>query len=375
MGVTELVPPSRLADALSELPRRPELLLFLRRVRVLSVSVQPSIKDLHFGKSRGLIERMRRRVDETLPLSSASIALGYSAAVATVVVESTTSHTGVVTSRHHRWLLLHSSVSLASAPSGVVPPAALSSAGVSTTLTLAFTVPDGTSDTSPSALLYAFLPVARFGLRFTLNADWMLSTTREALLSGLSWNRWLSLSVFPSAFLAAREMFVAAAGAGLFEPAVLKESVSATNGCGDEVSAVISTTSEDAQRIAALAWLRALPIAAELRSQHDGGLFAAAAAAISAAAQDVACLPRLGGGWVSPARAVCVTGSTVSSLGIRPAEFLSRIAELGVSPRDVASAVPGGLELVDTDSSGGVPERVLVELRVTPWRTSVSCSA
>ena len=52
----ELVPPSRIADALAELPRRPELLLFLRRMRVLTVKTQ-------------LLEaRLQRHVDEPLLL-------------------------------------------------------------------------------------------------------------------------------------------------------------------------------------------------------------------------------------------------------------------------------------------------------------------
>lgn len=302
-GIVELVPPSRLADALVELPRRPELLLFLRRVR--SLVVQLSSGTGGSGTDGELEVRVRRVPDEAVVLLPSLNLSGHAAALGTVLVSGTVPVANTIEPQvfqRHRWILHHATTSLAAAPAGVIPPAALASAGMSTTLTLAFAL-DDTLDASP-ALLYAFLPVARFGLRFALNADWMLSTTREALLAGHSWNRWIAHTLLPAAFIAARETFIAAAMSG---------ALSDTSSASKDNGSIHADTDRSIEHVASLAWLRALPIAAELRSQHDGGLFATAAGAISTALQDVDCLPLLGGGWVSPARAITVSGPAMSA--------------------------------------------------------------
>lgn len=343
-GVAELVPPSRIADALAELHRRPELLLFLRRLRSLVVRLPPGAGG---AGEPGMDLQLRRFADAPLRTDAPSCG----PAVATVQASSARDGGGPAVIASHRWLLHHATTLLSTAPPGVAPPAALASADASTTLTLAFAL-GGANDAQP-ALLFAFLPVARFGLRFTLNADWVLSTTREALLSGHSWNRWLALDLLPAAFIAARETMLLAAAAGALHTSSVRSGVPIDT-AATELAAGVS-------------WLRAMPIAAELRSQHDGGLFAGSAAAVVAAARALPCLPCLGGGWVAPERAVAVSGAALSSLGIRPSELLAKLAAAGVTSSMVSAAL--GLEIIDPEA--GVPERVLTELRVPAWRTSV----
>jgi hypothetical protein len=91
-----------------------------------------------------------------------------------------------------------------------VPPASqdVKRQGVShTEVMLAFPVAEGgEADASTDRHVYAYLPVRSYGFRFLVQADFILSSNREAILADRPWNQWLRDQVAPL-FLQAVESF------------------------------------------------------------------------------------------------------------------------------------------------------------------------
>lgn len=53
----------------------------------------------------------------------------------------------------------------------------------------------------PRQQVHAFLPLCSYGLRFSLNADWVVPSSRESVCSGNAWNDLLRNQI-PAAFVA-----------------------------------------------------------------------------------------------------------------------------------------------------------------------------
>ncbi len=66
--------------------------------------------------------------------------------------------------------------------------------------------PEGGADASTTPSLHAFLPVRPYGFRFVVQADFVLSSSREEILADRPWNRWLRDQI-PPLFLRAVTTF------------------------------------------------------------------------------------------------------------------------------------------------------------------------
>jgi len=78
---------------------------------------------------------------------------------------------------------------------------------LSVEIVLAFPlVEDGTANSSFEHSVYSFLPIRSFGFRFAIQADFILSSSREDILSDVPWNQWLRDRI-PPLFLEAVELF------------------------------------------------------------------------------------------------------------------------------------------------------------------------
>lgn len=79
-----------------------------------------------------------------------------------------------------------------------------------TEIAMAFTLEEVALDEYQPSLVhqpvFAFLPVRNYGLKFILQGDFVLPTSREEVDSNSAWNQWL-LSEYPSLFLAALGSF------------------------------------------------------------------------------------------------------------------------------------------------------------------------
>jgi hypothetical protein len=58
--------------------------------------------------------------------------------------------------------------------------------------------------------VFAFLPLSSYGLRFVVQADWMVSSSRESIIASNSWNQWLRTEI-PSLFVEAAARLIARA--------------------------------------------------------------------------------------------------------------------------------------------------------------------
>jgi hypothetical protein len=67
---------------------------------------------------------------------------------------------------------------------------------------------DGSADASAECPVYSFLPVRPYGFRFAIQADFILASSREDILTDRPWNQWLR-DCIPSLFLDAVELFKA----------------------------------------------------------------------------------------------------------------------------------------------------------------------
>lgn len=62
----------------------------------------------------------------------------------------------------------------------------------STTIVLAFPVDEsGAAKSNPTSQVFAFLPIREFGFKFSIHADFVLSSSREGILTERPWNRFL----------------------------------------------------------------------------------------------------------------------------------------------------------------------------------------
>ncbi|CAE7633293.1 NOV [Symbiodinium sp. CCMP2456] len=173
---------------LASLP--PSLLLFLKRLREVSVELQ--------GMSSASEEGPRHESFAGADCSALRVRYAEDATVEarweemTGPVKLEVSRDGGRSWEADHWLLLRRRFQVLwglSKPGLASPP--------STLLELALPKsPEGGFDRSRGAQqVFAFLPVRTYGLPFALQADWAVSSSREELLAGCAWNEFLKAQV------------------------------------------------------------------------------------------------------------------------------------------------------------------------------------
>jgi hypothetical protein len=159
------------AAVLSELDAR--LLLFLRKLRHIELRTPDEEVSMRCVGEDGLIAlETRRRVADAEPTSS-----------------------------RQRFLRKSANVSMVDSPDDKRPKASESE------VILAFPVDDaGQALAAPDCATFAFLPIRAFGFRFCVQADFLLSSSREDIQTARPWNVALRDAIAP-AFVASLELF------------------------------------------------------------------------------------------------------------------------------------------------------------------------
>lgn len=213
----DLVSFERIEAALSLLLQTPSMLLFMRKLKTISVNIVRETKD---GKKQSHMRTLQRQPDEPIALyHSATGNRKHSAYIATVVETDFSNHEGNPKQITHRWLMYHQSVPLEEAPDRIIP---VSTTSKFTEVVLAFPFASGKSDFAAqdshtrnrstflgneSQKVFAFLPVDDYGLPFVVQADWILPSTRESIRVDNLWNIWLMNEIFPSMMMDCRFTF------------------------------------------------------------------------------------------------------------------------------------------------------------------------
>ena len=166
---------------------KPTLLLFLHRLHRLVACDELS----------GVVRTMERRAEED-------------DAAVTVLTETEEGGAGPPTTCTQRWLVIRRSLDVTQ----------LERDGISQTeIVLAFPLRDDLGAeaeraTPPALDVFAFLPLRSYGLRFLLQADWMVPSSREAVDASSPWNQYIRDHV-PALLRQAADEFVDRASARL----------------------------------------------------------------------------------------------------------------------------------------------------------------
>ena len=302
-----------LSDGLLRLAKRPENLLFLRQLRRINITVPLSDSAPSGGSNWGPLQhvvRLSRKPDERLQL--ASCADGVSAVIAAVEVTTSGGSGGVasspelkaVTVEVREWLVCTATLPLIDGPVREVPLATSNDAP--SQLQLAFPVDAaifaaaaGSAAPPVTQFVFAFLPVLDYGLRFVLQADWVLATSRETVLEDDAWNQWVCTTVLPRAFAASLSAFKVLAARAT------RMTAGAAGGAPSSSSSSLPADTDDAgtaARVAvgiaaARAFLSFLPHPSRVAQWP---LFHSAATATVALLRKTPCLPAHDGTWVRP---------------------------------------------------------------------------
>ncbi|CAE7717581.1 NOV [Symbiodinium sp. CCMP2592] len=183
---TELQPrKEELFRRLASLP--PSLLLFLKRLRQVSVEFQGMSASAASAPNEEGADGLRVRYAE-----DAAVEARWEEMTGPVKLE--VSRDGGQSWEADHWLLLRRRFQV---PEGLSKPGLASPGPPSTLLELALPKsPEGGFDRSRGAQqVFAFLPVRSYGLPFALQADWAVSSSREELLAGCAWNEFLKAQV------------------------------------------------------------------------------------------------------------------------------------------------------------------------------------
>ena len=273
---------------------KPSLLLFLRRLRHLEMA------DPHSGWRRSI--RLALADDdgastvallEDRELGGAGSGEGSSVGVG--------GGGGVWTCHQQRWLLVRKALDAKVARLGIAR----------TEIVLAFPL-DARTPYLPPQDVCAFLPLRSYGLRFLLQADWEIPSSRESVDASSAWNQWLRDEV-PQLFLAAAEAFVrrvcatpSASAASVASAASAASAATAATAGADSAVPSASSTAATAppslsdEAIASLAlFMQCVP----LRGQCTD-FFMPLAAPCCALLRTCRCLPTRGGQLARPAELV-----------------------------------------------------------------------
>eukprot|EP00754_Rhynchopus_humris_P016026 Rhum_TRINITY_DN14489_c1_g2::Rhum_TRINITY_DN14489_c1_g2_i1::g.92261::m.92261/K14440/SMARCAL1, HARP; SWI/SNF-related matrix-associated actin-dependent regulator of chromatin subfamily A-like protein 1 len=198
--VLPLLPDLRGSEGRSELIEKmedvqPSLLLFLRKVRNLVV------RDHVRGT---VLDMVRRDLGRIAPSAE-------QAAAASTASSSSSSHADIVevsvNKQPFKWLVKRGGYSTR----GEVVRQDLRGDVATTELALAFPLDapsSGGGDEREDMMVFAFLPLRTCGLKFVLQGDWAIPTSREDIDAGSPWNQWLRAKI-PGLFVSALDNFKA----------------------------------------------------------------------------------------------------------------------------------------------------------------------
>ena len=387
---------NKLIDGLTGIASHPEMMLFMQRLRRLEMRIDSSADEMGYalapvtassGIDAAAVEvttLLTRHPDVVLEAASADLCsasgglvAASSTALATIQTDTSVRRAGgsgpsaSASSKSNNWLMCTSAADIISAPHRTVPlakedgrttdvnlafplhAAELFSRAASTVSTAAVAVP-----ALPSQRLYAFLPVADYGLRFVLQADWLVATSRERVLEDDEFNVWLAQSVIPRAYAASFNSFATYFARQHAQAAASREDSSSSD---DVVAHNLAV---------ARAFLSFLPLPSHVQPSRSK-LFQLCADATLALVQQLPCLPTEDGRWVAPVDAVRSASNTAiaPSSGGKPTaaaavpSLQSKLAACNISPADVAAST--GMQLVHP--SLVLPEEIWTVLNVRQW--------
>ena len=92
-----------------------------------------------------------------------------------------------------RWVVVRRSLEV---PAGIVEEKRKEVKTVEVVLAFPMTE-DGTADASAERSVFAFLPIRQYGFRFAIQADFILTSSREDVREELTWNQWLRDCIAP----------------------------------------------------------------------------------------------------------------------------------------------------------------------------------
>lgn len=332
-----LISRTTLIDGLLRLAQHAQMLLFMRRLRCMRLQMDSSLTELGAavdatlaassagvggaaatkrvsitrGSDSALLdaEAVLQDMPASATTGTSKVAMRHSAVVSCVTVSTMTtvgSPAAVAGGSSHatheqssestlRWIVSTTFADVSSAPSRPAPLA--SAEGAPTEVALAFLlhpelftapVPSAPVPRLPSQLVHAFLPVADYSLRFVLQADWLLTTSREGVHEDEPFNVWLVEDVIPAAYVAAFSAFRA-----WFASAAPGGAAATSDAAATDVAC-------------ARAYLAFLPMLHQSsRSEASGSkLFHRLSHLVGDRLRDLPCLPSASGGWLSPAEAL-----------------------------------------------------------------------
>ena len=166
--------------------------------------------------------------------------------------------------------------------------------------------------------VFAFLPVACYGFKFIVNADFHLSSSREAVSRTSPFNEKVRDNLHLLFIDAVRE-------------AKAQEEAAAEGAAADRSG---SSASSSNFRMPLWKLLQKIPLASEL--QLSDGFFASVATKISQALQHEECIPVEGGGWSKPLNVVYTSRERLQAI---PAALLVRYLNLNYVRSDIIDFV------------------------------------
>ncbi|CAE7198124.1 NOV [Symbiodinium natans] len=163
----------------------PSLLLFLKRLREVSVELQGTLSDGQKEEGGADCAALRVRYAQDAPVEKRWEEM-------TGPVKLEVSRDGGRSWEEDHWLLLRRQFQV---PEGLSKPGLASPPSTLLELALPRDSQGGFDRSRGPQQVFAFLPVRSYGLPFALQADWAVSSSREELLAGCAWNEFLKAQI------------------------------------------------------------------------------------------------------------------------------------------------------------------------------------
>ena len=179
----------------------PLVLLFLRQLRVLTVTRDPALDPTLPKKQK---QKKKQRGADAAEMSEADGTayrrlIQKEGALPAILIRDTGA-TAASAEQLRAFNVFQHSAAVPGRVIAATPTKQHSQTEISCAFPLAA---DGSADASSVQNLFVFLPTRPYGLRFPLHAEFMLPSSREEVLRGGKWNKWLAEQAVPEAFIAA----------------------------------------------------------------------------------------------------------------------------------------------------------------------------
>ncbi|GFR44710.1 hypothetical protein Agub_g5710, partial [Astrephomene gubernaculifera] len=195
----------------------------------------------------------------------------------------------------------------------------------------------------PQQPVFAFLPLRSYGLRFVVQGDWVVPSSRESLDADSPWNQNLRAQL-PGLFLRALDVFKRL-------PPPLQQPSSTPTPSPAPTPAAPAACSEV---FWADQWLRCVPLEGEAQ-----GFFAGLPHSIATLLRAAPCIPLAGGGWAAPGDTAVCSSSALSAelldlmLMLPPGTHAAGAGAAGAAQTRTASTEAGGGAGAGSSSKAG----------------------